>query len=328
MESTRFHDIFDQYFHGMQLSCALPDRKERMPLSEPVGDGIIRRLVTRSGMEIVLSDFQLLKDRTIQVASGGAMVELSFCLQGKGEVNVSDERHELAAGSCTLQFMQDFRASFEYDKHDPVRSLAIGIPVSLFDDIMEDESEERSVDFGGLIGRRPYRKFQKPIDARASYIISQMLECTDRTPARKLYMESKALELLSLYFETFLFEREPQTRKARLSKSDLDKVRQAGEILLRRMDCPPSLLELSRMVRLNDFKLKIGFKELYGTTVFGYLRDKRLEQAMALLQNGAANVSRAASIVGYANVSHFSESFRGKYGINPSELIRRRAELD
>ncbi|SCW41352.1 AraC-type DNA-binding protein [Paenibacillus tianmuensis] len=328
MESTRFHDIFDQYFHGMRLSRALPGRTERMPLSEPVGDGVIRRLVTRSSMEIVLSDFRLLKDRTIQVASGGAMVELSFCLQGKGEVSVSGERHELAAGSCALQFMQGFRASFEYDKRDPVRSLAIGIPVSLFNDFMADESEGRSVNFAGLIGGGAFRKFQKPIDPRASYIISQMLERTDRAPARKLYMESKALELLSIYFETFLFDREQQTRKARLSKSDLDKVRQAGEILLGRMDCPPSLLELSRMVRLNDFKLKIGFKEMYGTTVFGYLRDNRLEQAMTLLQNGAANVSRAASIVGYANVSHFSESFRGKFGINPSEFIRRRAELD
>lgn len=89
------------------------------------------------------------------------------------------------------------------------------------------------------------------------------------------------------------------------------------------MICPPSLLELSRMVGLNDFKLKIGFKDHYGTTVFGYLRDMRMEHAMMLLLEGEANVTDAAARVGYANLSHFSEVFRKKYGINPSELLHR-----
>ncbi|MNI51276.1 Regulatory protein PchR [compost metagenome] len=89
------------------------------------------------------------------------------------------------------------------------------------------------------------------------------------------------------------------------------------------MEDPPSLLELSRLVGLNDYKLKIGFKNEYGNTVFGYLREKRMEHALYLLQKGDISVSRAASLVGYANFSHFAEVFRKYYGFNPSEIKQR-----
>ncbi|MFE6076651.1 hypothetical protein ACFVQB_19470 [Paenibacillus sp. NPDC057886] len=52
----------------------------------------------------------------------------------------------------------------------------------------------------------------------------------------------------------------------------------------KRMEPPPSLLELSRLVGISDSKLKSGFKELFGTTVFGYLKEKRLDKARELLE--------------------------------------------
>jgi AraC-like DNA-binding protein len=33
------------------------------------------------------------------------------------------------------------------------------------------------------------------------------------------------------------------------------------------------------MVHINEQKLKNGFKELFGTTVFGFVRQQRLEKA-------------------------------------------------
>jgi AraC family transcriptional regulator, transcriptional activator of the genes for pyochelin and ferripyochelin receptors len=46
---------------------------------------------------------------------------------------------------------------------------------------------------------------------------------------------------------------------------------------------PPSLLELSRQIGLNDYKLKLGFKQLFGNTVFGYVWEQRMQQARFLL---------------------------------------------
>jgi AraC-like DNA-binding protein len=71
-----------------------------------------------------------------------------------------------------------------------------------------------------------------------------------------------------------------EKRSRVLSKSDANKIKRAEEILLQQMDSPPSLLELAKKVDLNDYKLKLGFKELFGTSAFAYLREKRMEQAV------------------------------------------------
>lgn len=322
MNTASIHDIYNQYLQGLHVSRPIAEASVQLPVHEPIGDGVIQRLVTHSGMEIVYADYRLSANHAFRFSSEAAMVELSFCLEGAGEVCVSGERHELSAGTCYLHFMERFDAAFEYDERSPMRSVAVGIPLQLFHRFLGDEPRG-SRNFTGVLGSRSFRKFQKPIDPQVSYIVQQMLDCPFHHTARRLYLEGKALELLGIHFQTFLFEQEQDKSLARLSKSDLDKIREAGHILLQRMDCPPSLLELSRMVGLNDFKLKIGFKEHFGTTVFGYLRDKRMEHAMKLLLSGEMNVTQTAGQVGYANLSHFSEAFRKKFGINPSELLRR-----
>ncbi|WP_239551532.1 helix-turn-helix transcriptional regulator [Paenibacillus elgii] len=94
------------------------------------------------------------------------------------------------------------------------------------------------------------------------------------------------------------------------------------DILLQTLAQPPSLLALSRKISLNDYKLKIGFKEVFEMTVFEFVRRQRLEKAWVLLENGSLNVSQAASLVGYNNFSHFAALFKKTYGVNPSNYAR------
>lgn len=88
------------------------------------------------------------------------------------------------------------------------------------------------------------------------------------------------------------------------------------------MDDPPSLLALARQVGLNDFKLKRGFRQVFGTTAFGYLHDQRMERARQLLEERRFNVTEVACTVGYANPSHFAAAFKRKFGVNPGAYSR------
>lgn len=132
-------------------------------------------------------------------------------------------------------------------------------------------------------------------------------------------LEYTVLELLELALRTFL---EGKEERIGISQETQLRVGEARRIILEQMDNPPSLLQLSRMVGLNDYKLKVGFKEMYGNTIFGYLREKRMEQALKLLQAGKSNVIEVSCAVGYSNPSHFAEAFRKKFGVNPSALLR------
>ena len=76
-------------------------------------------------------------------------------------------------------------------------------------------------------------------------------------------------------------------------------------------------MELAHEVGLNDYKLKQGFRHLFGKTVFGYLRDYRMEQAQHLLQQSNLTITQVAAQVGYRNPEAFSTAFRRTFAISP-----------
>lgn len=325
MNGTDFHQNFNLFFDGLELPRQNMNRTEHMTLHSQIGEGSIRRFVPRFDMEVVISEYTFHQDRNLSIFSDAAMVELTFCFQGAREVNLPDSSYELVPGSCALQFMKQADVNFAFSGSQPFMLLGIGIPVSTFHHFMEEASGARSVDFFDILGKRSFRMFQDTIDPAASIILKRIFQSAKSQSTRNFEMECSVLEVLSVAFRSFLFDGNEESTK--LTKSDVEKIRQAKDIMLERMADPPTLIELSRMIGLNDYKLKIGFKEMYGSTVFGYLRDKRLEKALLLLQEGSFNVNEASCAVGYSNPSYFAEAFREKYGVNPGEFVRRASSL-
>lgn len=148
----------------------------------------------------------------------------------------------------------------------------------------------------------------------------------ERYTVNRLPVESCVLELLSINLERLLYDGCVISVDG-LSKTEVDSLNCARDILLSRPEAPPSLLELSRLVHLNDCKLKKAFKLLFGKTVYEYVREQRLEKAFELPDTGKCNVSEAAFSVGYTNISHFSEAFQKKYGVLPKEVKKERRVL-
>lgn len=139
-------------------------------------------------------------------------------------------------------------------------------------------------------------------------------------PLQELYLESKLLELV---YQTF---HNPTTLHVctHLCQDDCKALHKAQQILLNDLTNPPSLKTLAHQCAINEFKLKQGFKQLFGTTVYGLLHTKRLERAKELLQKQEISVQEAAYQVGYKSLSHFSKAFKEQYGKFPLELKKER----
>ncbi|NEQ20893.1 MAG: helix-turn-helix transcriptional regulator [Microcoleus sp. SIO2G3] len=161
-------------------------------------------------------------------------------------------------------------------------------------------------------------RFHQPLGKMTlamSRVVRQILHCPYQGATQQLYLESKALELLALQFACL--EDSSPPRRSLLKDADLERVQYARDLLVQRLDSPPSLVELSHQVGLSDRKLKQGFRHLFGTTVFGYLCDYRMEQAQHLLRHSHITVAQAAAKVGYRNPEAFSTAFRRKFAVSP-----------
>ncbi|WP_109436727.1 MULTISPECIES: helix-turn-helix transcriptional regulator [Aquimarina] len=99
-----------------------------------------------------------------------------------------------------------------------------------------------------------------------------------------------------------------------------DKLNEVREVLLRDLENPPSLNELSQQIGLNTTKLKKEFKAVFGVPVFKYLQNERLSSAHKLISENNATVQEAAWQVGYDSLSSFSNAFAKKFGYRPSQL--------
>lgn len=154
-----------------------------------------------------------------------------------------------------------------------------------------------------------------PVMEAAAY---QVINCAVTGPARKLFMESKALEIMAHQLADLSEERTTGPRE--VPRADFRLLDQAREILAAEYADPPSLIELAHRVGLNEFKLKRGFREAFGITVYGYVRSLRMHKARALLESGDGTVSDAALAVGYSCLGHFSAAFRKEFGILPRDV--------
>ena len=74
-------------------------------------------------------------------------------------------------------------------------------------------------------------------------------------------------------------------------------------------------------IGLNLKKLKEGFKQIYGDSVFSFLFDYKMEVARKLLEAGDDNVNEVGHKVGYSTSSHFIAAFKKKYGTTPKKYI-------
>ncbi|PJJ74986.1 AraC-like DNA-binding protein [Thermoflavifilum aggregans] len=162
-----------------------------------------------------------------------------------------------------------------------------------------------------------------PITPRMTSLLQQMLHHPYQGTEERLYVQSKALELLVISREQARHQAVRKTSaRFLLHPEDREKIYQARDIMLQHLDEPITIRELSRKVAINECYLKKGFKEIFGTTIYDYFQRERMEKARQLLYEQGLSVSEVAARMGYSCISHFSTAFKKYTGLKPCELIR------
>jgi len=116
------------------------------------------------------------------------------------------------------------------------------------------------------------KKFHSLFSREANYITFLSEENKDRKYYKDGYFKGKAYELLSLYFNKPV-DADIAQCPFLADEDNVTKIKKAKEIIIARMTEPPTLLELSIEIGLSLKKLKEGFKQIYGDSVYSFLFD-------------------------------------------------------
>jgi AraC-like DNA-binding protein len=160
-----------------------------------------------------------------------------------------------------------------------------------------------------------------PLSPTMARILREIVHVPYRGALRRVFLEAKAMELLSLLINEFNQRDCASAIDIHLGAQDLARLDRVRGILESHISDPLTIEQLARHVGLNRRKLKSGFKQTYGMTIFEYGHNHRMEVAWTLLSNNRKSIAQVAEAVGYEYASNFCSSFKRRFGISP-KMVR------
>lgn len=161
------------------------------------------------------------------------------------------------------------------------------------------------------------------VSPRAVAIAEQIVHPPQLEPLlQSLYLESRTLELVGEALATLQPDAAAPAAGA-LRPREHQRLRELHAFLASGQADGLSLHEIARRAGVNAGTLQRQFRTVYGTTVFEYLRERRLERARQALEHDGVTVGQAATLAGYTSAANFATAYRRRFGHTP-KLARAR----
>lgn len=276
----------------------------------------------RSGFDIWMSDCLLNQSIRFSLEDHPAAFSFSFCLSGKSSsrLGIQQQTIEMSAGKQGVFYCPDPNGTSCMSADIPLRQVGIVISPERLRAYFESDLGAIHPVLRNILEQKrddPLCHIQTITPAMRA-ALQQLLNCPFGGMTRKLFFESRALELVAHQLHRMSDSQPPAAASGhRLHPGERKRIELIRDLLVSNLESPPGLSELARDAGMSHPKLNRCFRQVYGMTVFEYLRNERLNRARQMLDHGL-NVTETAYAVGYESISHFSQAFKKQFGASPS----------
>lgn len=241
---------------------------------------------------------------------------LQVCFEGAGAVQVPP------ASVSVMHTRRDHEFSVFIDQGSHLCSVTIHIKPGFLRrhfGLQRKQMPRRLADV--IYGDNPDDNFCSfPLTPGMMHITLDLIHMPYQSVRRRLFTEAKIAELVCRFFqETEGGDSVPDTEDVP-GLALKTKLFTAQKILVERHANPPTVAELARQVGLNRSTLCAEFKRIFGSSVFEFLQDYRMNKARELLHDGNLAISQVAETVGYQHATNFTAAFKRHFGYLPKEL--------
>ena len=209
-------------------------------------------------------------------------IQFHFCVKGSGSFSFNKGSYHLPIGedSSLLLYNPQLDLPIEVVVDPNSWVLSVLLPIMKFHSLFSTEANFITFLSGENKDRKYYKDAQ--ISPSMAIVLNQLMNYNLHPSVKPLYFKGKAYELLSLYFNRPA-DADIEQCPFLVDEDNVAKIKKAKQIIISRMAEPPTLQELSEEINLPLNKLKEGFKQIYGDSVFSFLFDYKMEVARQLL---------------------------------------------
>lgn len=248
------------------------------------------------------------------------LIQFHFGIKGRAKFIFNQGRYALDLREEVSLFLynpqKELPVHLEIAPHSWVISVLISI--KKFHGFFSEQADHIPFLSSENIDKKYYK--DDKINPAMTVALSQLFHFNLHPSIKKLYFKGKVYELLSLYFNR-PEDTNTESCPFLVDEDNVIKIRKAKDIVIANMAEPPGLQELADQVGINLKKLKMGFRQIYGDTVYSFLFDYKMDYARKLLDSGSYNVNEVGLRIGYSTASHFIAAFRKKFGTTPKKYL-------
>jgi AraC family transcriptional activator of pyochelin receptor len=285
-----------------------------------VGESSLDEITLEKGFYVLHFQNESDKVQNFERAIDSSFLQMHFCLRGNSKFLFNEGGYifDVLDNRSILLYNPQRTLPINLEIQPKTTLVSLLISIEKFHSLFSKESGY--IPF--LSNENSNRKFYDDTEIKptVALVLHQIINSNINSSIRELYVKGKIYELLSLHFQ-----KEESTDAEYcpflVDEQNVLKIRKAKEIIISRMSEPPSLQELALEIGLNLKKLKEGFKQIYGDTVYSFLFDYKMEYARKLLESNQFNVNEVGSQVGYSTASHFIAAFKKKFGTTPKKYV-------
>lgn len=315
--------------HGTDGEHSVSWRSRPITITDGPGRICVQEMMLRPGLWLSILDIRPDKALSFRYQRENAYVGFGFVLAGDMCTRVSSASSaamdlEHRAGLSGIQFMPESEGVVALPAQKRMMILHVHMAPHLLHDLLREELHVLSRDFRRIVEGAAHRDYlcQGKMAPAVWTVAHQIMHDHCHGMPRRLFLEGKALELIARQISWLVAGTNSSAPVSTISPGERERVRAACEMLVCNVVSPPTLAELSLRFSVSINKLESGCRELFGTTVYGFLKEHRMQQARRLFEEADMNVSQVAWQVGYINVSHFGAAFKKRFGIAPKTYLK------
>ena len=287
---------------------------------ENIAQGSFAEVWVEEGFYILKIQNDSIHNQKVTREIDSSYIQFHFCLKGSAKFIYNDGRYalEVTEENSLLLYNTQVDLPLNLVLNANTWMVSIIMTIRKFHSLFSKEANY--IPFLSVENKDKKYYSQEGVSPAIAIVLSQMMNYNLHPSIKELYIKGKVYELISLYFNR-TEDADMEQCPFLVDEDNIKRIRKAKEIIIERMAEPPTLAELSEEIGLSLKRLKEGFKQIYGDTVFSFLFDYKMEYARKMLESGKYNVNEVGLKVGYSTGSHFIAAFRKRYGTTPKKYL-------
>lgn len=285
-----------------------------------LGQGSIRKLAFGTDFKITIHRYILKEDLVIHrntSGQGNDLITVFFYNNEQALEIAYNENTQILFSQRDESAIQvtsnDLSSTIRFPAHQQIHYVVVAITPPRLNELLA--VSEPNLVLQTITGSGNSFLFFERMTTETKLLLKNMAAVDMEDHLSNFYLQIKAQELLYQVFHTLSLRE--NTAHQTVSSIDAERLLHIRTEIINDLSVPPVIRNLAQVAAMSETKLKQLFKQTFGTTIYNYYQQARMEEAAFLLKQGKHSVGEVGYELGFSNLSHFSRLFEKHYGLNP-----------